>query len=229
MKRTITAILFTLVSVVIFAGCSGEGELKIKAIGSDGKVVENLDILIDDKNMGTTQLGFVSYKVEEGEHIIKLVFNNKDAEYTKTYTKKIMLTDKSIVEVIIDTEQVEPLQEFSKSRLNKISELFKKYNLIGTWRLKGAKELISINKNGEWKDTQLPFYYPNNAKVDIKHTSKLSFDPNTYLVDTKKGLAFYMNKDFIEIKYPTISNNCFRFAEIGKNNADAPKYCKVAD
>ena len=222
MKRTIKAILLTLVSIVILTGCSGEGDLKIKVVSKD-KVIENLDIYVDDKKMGTSQAGFVSYKVTDGDHIVKLVSSNKDAKYTKTYTKKVMIADKSIVEVIVDIKKVEPIYTFNKSRIDEVAKLFTKYDLSGAWMQNGNRSMIYISKNGEWKE--VVFNRWNNYK-NAKPINKITFDPNTYIFDNDKGLNLSDTKVDNIFKYPNIQNNCFRLTGISKRNSDGIKFCK---
>jgi len=223
-------ILFLSIVIALFlSGCfKGQGDVKIKAavnfLGIE-KVIPDLEIYIDNKKMGVTQAGFVTYKIDEGSHTVTLKEENKEFSYDKVYSKTISVAPNSTTELIFDLTK-KPKLEMHKSRKENVAKLFKKYNLVGEWQSnyfinnrdgKQASLSLKIKNNGEWE-------FALNGKYKNKE------DMNTLIVDNGKNLSLHSSTgEPFDFKYPEIKDGCFVFDAIGYSyyGQDSFKFCTI--
>lgn len=199
---------------MLFTGCTGEGDVKIKASESvvveknffseDKKgeqVVDNIDIFIDNNKKGVTQNGFVSFKLPEGEHNIDLRIHNNEAKYYKILSKKIFVEDKSTTELIFDIKSEDYKIELNKERIDATKALLAKYNLVGTWLFEDKSGFFVVREDGSWA-------------IERYMTKKDSetLNPDRYILDDGTGLKLKdtsnENNDS-NINYPIIKDDCF--------------------
>ena len=206
-KKRLSVVGLSLLLALGVSGCS-EGDLKIKVVNGN-KTIQDVAIFIDDEKVGSSQGGFSTFKVSEGEHTIRLENKNEKYDITTIYTKKIEVADGSVIESILNVNTLKPTIKMNKKRKESIANIFKKYNLVGEWYYninRYNKKVIAISEKGEWGEWTSS--YSKNKK----------FTMHSIIKDDGEGLVLVDNWQSIKFNYPVIVDDCFKFIPRRKNS-----------
>ena len=222
-------LFFSIIIALSLSGCfKGQGDVKIKAsvnyLGFE-KTMPDLEIYIDNKKMGVTQGGFVTYKVDEGSHTVMLKESNKEFYY-HFYSKTISIAPDSTIELIFDLRK-KPKIEMSESRKENVAKLFKKYNLVGVWeaepfyneeKAKIILFVIKIFDNG--------LYAMGSNDTSVRGYSFDTITTGDRVIDTGKNIELTSkNKKYTKfIEYSDLNHKCLKTHSLDYISIKS-KYC----